>query len=46
MNEKELTQALFDPKSFICEGDPKFGRVLTGSVLYRGENIAGGEVDR
>lgn len=46
MNEKELTQSLFDPRSFICEGNPKNGKFLTGSILYRGEHVSGGEVDR
>ena len=36
MNEGELTQSLFDPRSFICEGNPQSGRFLTGSILYRG----------
>ena len=46
MDEKELTKSLFDPRSFICEGDPKYGRFLTGSLLYRGDNVSGGEVVR
>ena len=46
LDEGELTKALFDPRSFICEGNPKNGRFLTGSILYRGENVSGGEVDR
>jgi tubulin beta len=45
MNERELTHSLFDPKSFICEGNPKYGKFLTGSLLYRGEKVSGGEVD-
>lgn len=46
IDENELTQALFDPRSFICESNPSMGRFLTGSVLYRGEHVSGGEVDR
>jgi tubulin beta len=45
MNERELTLSLFDPRSFICEGNPKNGKFLTGSLLYRGEHVSGGEVD-
>lgn len=25
--------------------DPRFGKILTGSVLFRGENVSEGEVE-
>ena len=38
-------QQLFDSRSFMSNSDPKFGRILTGSLLFRGENVSGCEVD-
>ncbi|TNV80488.1 hypothetical protein FGO68_gene9513 [Halteria grandinella] len=45
LDERELTQQLFDPRSFLCEGNPANGRFLTGSLLYRGQSVSIGEVE-
>ena len=46
LDEKQLTIDLFDPRSFLCESNPAHGKFLTGSILYRGENVSAGEVDK
>lgn len=38
-------QQLFDPRCFMSDSDPKYGRILTGSVLFRGDSVSGCEVD-
>eukprot|EP01070_Trichotokara_eunicae_P009696 Trichotokara_eunicae@DN6156_c1_g1_i1.p1 len=32
----ELTQQLFDSKNMMCASDPRHGRYLTASVIFRG----------
>jgi tubulin beta len=39
-------QNLFDPRSYMSESDPKYGKILTGSILFRGEQVSGCEVDK
>lgn len=45
INEAEIMQQLFDPRCFMSDSDPKYGRILTGSVLFRGDSVSGCEVD-
>ena len=33
----DLVQQLFNPKNLMCDVDPRSGRYLTGSVLFRGK---------
>eukprot|EP01083_Nonionella_stella_P003704 10653_1 len=32
----ELTQQMFDAKNMMCESDPRHGRYLTASAIFRG----------
>jgi len=41
----ELTTQMFDAKNMMCAADPRHGRYLTASALYRGEKISTKEVD-
>eukprot|EP00009_Paramoeba_aestuarina_P004765 CAMPEP_0201507378 /NCGR_PEP_ID=MMETSP0161_2-20130828/1054_1 /ASSEMBLY_ACC=CAM_ASM_000251 /TAXON_ID=180227 /ORGANISM="Neoparamoeba aestuarina, Strain SoJaBio B1-5/56/2" /LENGTH=445 /DNA_ID=CAMNT_0047901721 /DNA_START=33 /DNA_END=1370 /DNA_ORIENTATION=- len=36
LNVPELTQQMFDPKNMMCASDPRHGRYLTASALFRG----------
>jgi tubulin beta len=40
----ELTQQMFDPKNMMAASDPRHGRYLTASVMFRGK-MAAKEVD-
>eukprot|EP01071_Lankesteria_metandrocarpae_P001404 Lankesteria_metandrocarpae@DN1523_c0_g1_i1.p1 len=40
----ELTQQMFDSKNMMCASDPRHGRYLTASVIFRGQ-ISTKEVD-
>jgi tubulin beta len=40
----ELTQQLFDPAQMMCASDPRQGRYLIASALYRGK-VSNSEVD-
>jgi len=41
----ELTTQMFDAKNMMCAADPRHGRYLTASALYRGATISTKEVD-
>jgi len=41
----ELTQQMFDAKNMMAACDPRHGRYLTASVMFRGANISSKEVD-
>ena len=45
INEAEIMTQLLDPKSYMSDINPQHGRILTGSVLFRGEQVSGCEVD-
>ena len=36
LNVPELTHQMFDPKNMMCASDPRHGRYLTASALFRG----------
>lgn len=46
IQESEIIQQLFDSRSFMSNADPKYGKILTGSVLFRGKAVSEGEVDK
>jgi len=41
----ELTTQIFDAKNMMCASDPRHGRYLTASCLFRGKSLATKEVD-
>eukprot|EP01098_Paradermamoeba_levis_P006254 TRINITY_DN25_c0_g1_i5.p1 TRINITY_DN25_c0_g1~~TRINITY_DN25_c0_g1_i5.p1 ORF type:complete len:366 (+),score=140.35 TRINITY_DN25_c0_g1_i5:361-1458(+) len=41
----ELTQQMFDSRNMMAACDPKHGRYLTASAIFRGRNISTKEVD-
>jgi tubulin beta len=41
----ELTQQIFDPRNMMAACDPRKGRYLTASAIFRGKNISTKEVD-
>jgi len=41
----ELVQQMYDAKNFMCESDPRHGRFLTASAIFRGRSISTKEVD-
>ena len=36
MDVPEITTQMFDPRCLMSSSDPKFGKILTASALYRG----------
>lgn len=45
MDVNEITNMMFDPRCLMSGNDPKYGKMLTASCLFRGQNISTGEVD-
>lgn len=41
----ELVQQMYDAKNFMCASDPRHGRFLTASAIFRGRSISTKEVD-
>jgi len=41
----ELTTQMFDAKNMMCASDPRHGRYLTASALFRGKTISTKQVD-
>jgi len=41
----ELTQQIFDPRNMMAACDPRKGRYLTASAIFRGKNVSTNEVD-
>jgi len=41
----ELTQQMFDPRNMMAACDPRQGRYLTASAIFRGANISTKDVD-
>lgn len=37
---------MFDPKSLMSDCNPRLGKILTGSALYRGAQVSGAAVDQ
>lgn len=44
LNVPELTQQMFDAKNMMCAADPRHGRYLTASAIFRGR-VSTKEVD-
>ena len=44
MSVPELTQQMWDSKNMMCAADPRHGRYLTASALFRGR-MSSKEVD-
>lgn len=45
MDVSEITQMMFDPRCLMSGSDPKHGKILTASALFRGEQISTGDVE-
>jgi tubulin beta len=45
VDEKEIMSQLFDSRAYMSSIDLKYGRILTGSVLFRGAEVSSGEVE-
>jgi tubulin beta len=45
MNEGQIVKDLFDPRCLMNDADLKNGRILTGSILFRGDQVSGSEVE-
>jgi tubulin beta len=45
MSEGQIVKDLFDPRCLMNDADLKNGRILTGSILFRGEQVSGSEVE-
>ncbi|KAK4796113.1 hypothetical protein SAY86_028439 [Trapa natans] len=41
----QLTQQMWDPKNMMCAANPRHGRYLTASAIFRGETISTMEVE-
>ena len=45
MNIPEITAQMFDPRVLMSSSDPKYGKILSASALFRGESISTSEVE-
>ena len=36
---------MFDSRCHMSEADPRYGKILSGSALYRGQHVSIGEVE-
>ena len=45
MDVPEITTQMFDPRVLMSSSNPKYGKILTASALFRGQAVSTSEVD-